>query len=1011
MGLLSKLKESFSRGIKNVKELPRGIATAIYAPQVNKIQQQIDLQNEDVRNHVLKRIRQEPDPVKRSKLSKILTTVQSPNVMQEVNPQAMNQDYAKRVGGTFFDVGTALAAPAAGLGQGALSRFAARGVLPKLAAYSGLRGAEGAAYQTGRDLSTERRIDPKAILAAGLVGAVGNTLLSPRLIKGSRPNLLSTAETKLQSQAPPVPLRNQSPDLLRSPSQSFESSIPPARDFKTSFSNWIGKRDAARTTSTVLADKLNQAPKQLHKEIIAGLEGKPVSQAADGFISKFRQQYDQLFNEAKRVGVDLGYLENYVTHIWEKPADQVAQAYQVAKRKFGFSGDRLVPTYEEGLKMGLRPKYTNPAQIVGEYARKLEETKANINFLDELKANGDLVPVEQGRRLPGYKPVYAEGIGGNWSAPAEVADKINKIFSPESAGTFGKGAAIGAKISGGAQDILMSGGLPATPINAFTIAQTTKEVMGGRVKSPLVSAFRSLSPGKSREFFANNAAQIKKLQERGVAINSNFDLQSLGEATGIKNQLGNVWSKVVNEPTFKRFMPMLQVNLFNDIEKAAMKAGKSADEAATIGAQAVKNFYGITDTAKTASRGQTSKDIVSSLFFAPRYRESMINFWVNNIKALKDPLALENRSNTMFGVSAILTYLAMDHANASINGHGMKDNPEGKEDKLLIPIGGGKTIGIPFLSSIATVPRSLYKAGKAAIEGDGKRVGKELSSNLSIALRPITDVIGNENYFGNEIYNENDTLAGKAKAGANYLLNPVTGAFTHPYLREGTKFAQGKQGVTETLSKATELPIRWYNTKSIEAAPFWKEYENQKKIKEIIQDVKYGKLSQESADKKLAKLAGKTSVPIGTMIEGKEYVAYKTSKGIAFADNKDQAELAIAKDKFKQSGKLTETFKDSVFKLNKDGSVRTVSKAEYEASINKPKKAKVTKLKKAKKAKAPKTISTPKFTVKSARYTAPQPRITSLSKIKLTVPVNPSKLKKSGPGLTAVSGRKIKIRK
>lgn len=704
---------------------------------------------------------------------------------------------------------------------------------------------------------------------------------------------------------------------------------PQPKNFEESFQRFVGQRESAKTKATILADDLNKVPKELHKEVINGLEGQPVSPQAQGFVDSFRKQYDQLFSEAQRAGVDINYLENYITHIWEKSPQEVSDLFQSAKGRFGFATDRVIPTYEEGLKMGLKAKYTNPAQIVGEYARKLEETKAGVELVNRLRVSGDLLPSSAARGLPGLRPVVAPGLPEGYMARPEVAKKLNKVFSPDDTAdsTIGKIFEVGAKVSGGGQDILLSGGVPGTPINAFTIAQMTKEIMGGRVKSPLVSLFRSIAPGKSKEFFAKNAQQIIKLQERGISVGSNFDYDQFGQKTGIKKILGNVWSKVINEPTFKRFMPMLQVNLFNDVEKSLIKAGKAESGAADIAAKAVQNFYGTTSTAKVAGRSKISQDATSALLFAPRYRESMVNFWINNLKALKNPLAPENRTNAIFGVSAVLTYLAMNNANAALNGHGMNDNPKGKEDKLLVPLGNGKTIGIPYLSSIATVPRSIYKAGKNLVEGDIKQAGKEIGSSASIILRPLADVAGNEDYFGSPIYDENAPASEKYSKIANYLLNPTTGSFTHPWLREGIKFARGEQGLAETISKGTEMPLRWYDSNKLAMAPIWEDYFNLKGVDQVKSDLKIGKITPDQAAKKIDKLTGSESAGLkeGDIIPYKDSFMYKTSKGYDFADSEQEAQQAIAKDQFSSSGEKTAVIGDKFWYKDANGELKSES--------------------------------------------------------------------------------------
>lgn len=757
--------------------------------------------------------------------------------------------------------------------------------------------------------------------------AIGKSLgMTPEEVASAKAELVNRMQPKeptpAQMETVTAAAKNKkTPQMLTDEDAHFAASTAHGmaqdkKTFNSLFDRWIAKRDVANTTGAETASRF-KVPGDMAQQTIADIEN---GVKTNKYGNDIRAAYDDLYKKAvdlgKSTGQDVAYRQNYLTHVWKDTPQQIESAFQRLGKRFSYANPREIPTYAEGIKMGLTPRYSNPAQMVGDYARKLEQTSANVGFFNDLKNNGYIVPASVGTRQPGFSPIIAEGfpnnstsyngqtITGQWYAPTEIASQINRIFNPEDNGNVGKFFRTGAKISGGAQDILLSGGIPKTPLNAFTIAQSTKELLAGRLKSPITSMVRSLNQGTALKFFENNVGTIKKMQERNIPFQSEFSLDNIADQGWVKNtfgdSFGSVWNKTVNTPTFKRFMPMLQVNLFNDIEKGAIKAGKTEQEAADIAAQAVKNFYGLGSTGKAARGSQLGKDVVSTTLFAPRYRESMVNFWVNNVKTLvKNPLALENRSNATFLVGATATLIAMNELNKAINGHGMGENPEGKTDKLLIPLGNGKTIGIPFLSSIATVPRMAYNTVKDVVAGDFKAAGKELEGGLSMAFRPIADVVGNENYFGSEIYNENDTAGDKVKKSANYLLNPVTGAYTHPYLREGIKLAQGKQGVTETLSKATELPIRWYNTESINNAPFWKEYDNQKKIASIISDAKYGKIDQQSAEKQLAKLSGGKVVPDGTVIENsdKGYFAYKTSKGINFADTREEADVAIAKDK------------------------------------------------------------------------------------------------------------------
>lgn len=611
--------------------------------------------------------------------------------------------------------------------------------------------------------------------------------------------------------------------------------------FKNVFDKWIGQREVAKTTGAEAGYNFRDIPKEKATEFINQAEGVATSNDPE-IVAKameWKQTTDKLYGDlqsvAKKEGVDLGYIDQYVTHFWKQSPEEVQRILSAKGRNFG---SRKVPTYAEGIELGLTPKYANPAEIMSEYVNKIEKTKANIGLFSEMKKRNLIVPSSIGRDTPGFSPVNAPGFprsttgyegkvfDGSYYAPTSIAREINRIFSPEDFGKLGKGFRITAKISKGTQDVVLSGGLPGTPINAFTAAQTVKEFTSGSFVRPIKAFAVSLNPKASMEYFKNNAEQIKKMQARNVTVRSSFNTQGLMGG-------GNTWDKVVSDPTFKRFMPTLQIELFNNVEKKALGMGKQAEEAADIAAKAVSNFYGMTNTGTAASRSNLGRDITSTVAFAPTYRESMINMWVNSVKALGKPLALENRQNIKFLIGAVATYGAMNYLNEKLNGHPMSQNPKGKEDKLLIPA-GDTTIGIPFLSSIATVPRGIYRIVKDVLDVDFKAAGADtLRTFGSMLIKPAGEMILNEDYFGQEIYDPDADRLEKGKQIASYLFK----SNQHPYVKAALE-AKGTP-VYQTLSKAGELPFRFYKTSSIANAPFWDNYFATKKLDEQFQELKY----------------------------------------------------------------------------------------------------------------------------------------------------------------------------
>lgn len=610
--------------------------------------------------------------------------------------------------------------------------------------------------------------------------------------------------------------------------------------FNKLFSKWIGQRDAATTKGTIRGSQIKSIPKEKASELSNYIraEKKPTRVSPEVKIAaeKFRKLEDELYKEAQDMGLDIGYLKEHISNIWKESPAEIALKVKNAPSNmlgtsFKFAGHRTI-SYNQGLRLGLTPKYTHPASILADYASRLEQTKANLDFFKALKKEGLIVHGSIGSGRSDFAPISVTGFPrsisvtgegkifqGNWYAPTAIAQRINKLFSAPNTDLMSRGLSRTGKLSSGTQDIFLSGGVK--DVNAFTVAQGLKETLAGRPVRTVQTFYDAWSPKRSASFFQENAPQIIKMQERNIPVNSIFNPEKLVPNSVVRKTLGekmgNLWNRAVNDPTFKRFMPMMQVRYFNDIEAQALKKGQTAQQAADVAANATKNFYGIVGSDTAATRSRVGQDAIKTFFFAPKYRESMINFWVNNVKAIGHPLALENRGNIKFAVGATLLYVAMNNANRALNGKNMWENPPGKEDMLLIPLPDGQTIGVPFLSSIATVPRNAIKTAVHLAQGNLKQAGADIRTNLSMLTRPFADIIVNQNYFGQDVYDEQDAPQEKYKKIGLYLAR----SYNHPYIGAIIDRYAKDDPLYTSVSKALELPFRFYKTDKLEAGYYY----------------------------------------------------------------------------------------------------------------------------------------------------------------------------------------------
>ncbi len=205
----------------------------------------------------------------------------------------------------------------------------------------------------------------------------------------------------------------------------------------------------------------------------------------------------------------------------------------------------------------------------------------------------------------------------------------------------------------------------------------------------------------------------------------------------------------------------------------------------------------------------------------------LITFWVNSLKGLTNPLAPENINNTRFLVGATVTAFLMDKANRYFNdGRLMLNNPPGTEDKLLIPVSkitGDKNnkdvIGVPFLSSIATMPRGIYREIKSIAKGDLAEATKDAAQTyLSTSTKPFADIAANRDYFGKPITQDNMTPQEKYQAIGKYLL---TQYISHPYLKEIFDSRNQADPAYQRLSRAMELPFRFYTESSLQGKTYY----------------------------------------------------------------------------------------------------------------------------------------------------------------------------------------------
>jgi len=535
---------------------------------------------------------------------------------------------------------------------------------------------------------------------------------------------------------------------------------------------------------------------------------------------------DPTYALQKQIDPTIPYRENYIPGVYDATAEAKDQAIKALRQKTNSNEAKVFNSYEEAAQFGLAPKYKSVSSLVaanqGEAIAAVERAKV----IDKGIQNGVILPMDKapggwtevmGMKTPGGSRLFAE---------KKFADTLNNALQ-EGTSNISKGLKLGRKLSSGFQEITLSGGIPGTVFNMYVGGQVMKDLLGAGRVSVLKDVLLSSTKKMTQERFVKKADFVKKLTDAGADLTG---LQSSLTKEGAGRTV-NTWHNLIDRPTFERFVPNTKLTVAENTFKKLKAKGLTDDQAIQIAAKTTNVFNGVVDNLANG-RSLDAQNAIGTVFFAPKYREGIINTLANSVKAwspknIKDPSYAMSRR---LAVGTLTTAILYDQVNRAINGHGMLENPKGKELTLQIPYGDDqlnvdaegnptqgsskKTINIPLFPSYLTLPRSAFGAIKSALSGDVKGAIGEGGKSLSSPLQFGSQVISNKDYFGKAIRNDQanaEATGGEADSTFKQLLSVGSyGAkqLSPGWVRAGMDAAGGKP-TEQVLAQAFEAPVRF----------------------------------------------------------------------------------------------------------------------------------------------------------------------------------------------------------
>lgn len=538
-------------------------------------------------------------------------------------------------------------------------------------------------------------------------------------------------------------------------------------------------------------------------------------------------------------GVDAKTIEDYLAGVAELPESTASRL----KMEPSFAKQRVFPDYDTAMRYGLTPKYTNLSQLAGHYRLQLEEAVANRNFVEELVNKGKL----KSKNTAPIDWVEVPSLGrGNYADP-NLANVLNNMANSNPIWKATAG------LSRFLQELRLSAGLPFSTLNFFAGGQTIKHLTAGDI-SAVGALVRANFPKWSIKWFKNKTEIIQKMADVGLDDSmriGNFKdtFKNTMDSKTWKEALGDGWHKAFGAKTFDSFMPQLHVQTFESAYKRALKQGLDEQAAKELAGDVTRNMFGLF---KNAGRSGTTDDVLSTFFFAPKFRSSMINMLYNTgragvdvvtsagglIKPL-DPALYKNRRLLMGMAISFAGYNALNY---KLNGHAMWDNESGREFALKVPTKDGGAMYIEFMPSILSFVRSLASGTIALGKGDFDTAKQKYGGIASMPINIFSQIWANKNYFGGQIYNEDDTGKEKARKIAVHLGLQVN----HPYVQAvvdqidpvyetlvGEERKGRKKTLMQSIVESAELPLKFSSKEQLDdKARFKIMEENEKQLNE-----------------------------------------------------------------------------------------------------------------------------------------------------------------------------------
>lgn len=579
----------------------------------------------------------------------------------------------------------------------------------------------------------------------------------------------------------------------------------PTDTTKRMFADWVNTRKASRVEGVIKSREFQDLDSKGLGGILEFQSGKK------GSYSKVTGYFDAKYDELKKAGVKMGYKQEYLPQLW---ADSPEKVQQVLGNRLGkrasFTLQSVIKDYQEGIDLGLTPRFNKISDLVGWYESTANKSLADINFFKTLtkenlimshgKAPRDWVTLDADR-FPALKVMTPEGAySGTYKAPPELAEMVNNYLRNPQLPWLESIANYASRV----KNMVLSFGIPYTGINAHGFNILARSTLSGRnpVMGFLRGAHWMVNPRSAERFVNANLKSAPKAVKNGLTF-AVEDHRALTEDPGIVGKFGQTWNNLFEKPLFEKMIPALKLNYYDDL----VKGGMDEREAAKV----ANNIFGGFNW-EQVGKSKDMQNLKRALILAPDWLESNLRVGGNVAKSLFNWKSPAGSAYRRFAVNLTGAYVVANATNKMLSGHYLFENEPGHTFELdtgtYTPDGQKRYIR-PFGTG-ADFVRIPFDVAVGLVKGDPSSAFRAARNRLSIPGGVAMGLLTNTDYRGKPIYGR--TQYGQPMEplqSVGGVAGELSQLFMPSFGKQAIDYATGKQGPEQALTQSFELPFRY----------------------------------------------------------------------------------------------------------------------------------------------------------------------------------------------------------